>query len=80
MKNKTLSKAEVRVASLVTKGLNNLEIAEKLCVCEKTVKFHLTNVYKKLGVKSRTQLVRNRLQGKATSEELTIMRDIIFNG
>jgi len=42
---------------LVSKGLSNKEVANQLFVTEKTVKFHLTNIYKKMNVKSRAQLI-----------------------
>ena len=52
-----LSSREAEVAELVTQGLSNREVANKLFVTEKTVKFHLTNIYKKMSVKSRAQLI-----------------------
>lgn len=52
-----LSNREAEVAELVSKGLPNKEVAGKLFVTEKTVKFHLTNIYKKMNVKSRSQLI-----------------------
>jgi DNA-binding CsgD family transcriptional regulator len=54
---KGLSNRESEVAGLVTKGLSNKEVANQLFVTEKTVKFHLTNIYKKMNVKSRAQLI-----------------------
>jgi len=54
---KGLSNREAEVAELVTKGLSNKEVASQLFVTEKTVKFHLTNIYKKMNVKSRAQLI-----------------------
>lgn len=54
---KGLSNREAEVAELVTKGLSNKEVANQLFVTEKTVKFHLTNIYKKMNVKSRSQLI-----------------------
>lgn len=54
---KGLSNRESEVACLVTKGLSNKEVANQLFVTEKTVKFHLTNIYKKMNVKSRAQLI-----------------------
>jgi DNA-binding CsgD family transcriptional regulator/tetratricopeptide (TPR) repeat protein len=56
-----LTRAERRVAEAVASGLSNREVAASLYVSEKTVEFHLHNVYRKLSVRSRTQLVR-RLQ------------------
>jgi DNA-binding CsgD family transcriptional regulator len=55
--NKGLSNREAEVAELVSKGLSNKEVANQLFVTEKTVKFHLTNIYKKMSVKSRAQLI-----------------------
>jgi LuxR family transcriptional regulator, positive regulator of biofilm formation len=54
---KGLSNREAEVAELVVKGLSNKEVANQLFVTEKTVKFHLTNIYKKMNVKSRAQLI-----------------------
>ena len=53
-----LSPAERRVADAVVAGMTNREVAATLFVSEKTVEFHLHNAYRKLGVRSRTQLVR----------------------
>ena len=44
---KGLSNRESEVAELVSKGLSNKEVANQLFVTEKTVKFHLTNIYKR---------------------------------
>jgi len=57
LSQKGLSNRESEVAELVSKGLSNKEVASQLFVTEKTVKFHLTNIYKKMGVKSRAQLI-----------------------
>jgi DNA-binding CsgD family transcriptional regulator len=54
---KGLSHREAEVAELVSRGLSNKEVANQLFVTEKTVKFHLTNIYKKMSVKSRAQLI-----------------------
>jgi len=42
----------------VARGLTNRAIATELFVTEQTVKFHLTNVYKKLGLANRTEAAR----------------------
>ena len=39
-------------------GVSNDEIAKEFWVTQQTVKFHLTNIYRKLGVKNRTQATR----------------------
>ncbi len=54
---KSLSKSEVEVVILVLQGLINREVANRLCVAEKTIKFHLGNAYKKLNISRRSQLI-----------------------
>ncbi|MGE4322148.1 MAG: LuxR C-terminal-related transcriptional regulator [Sphingobium sp.] len=49
-----LTRIERRIMDLVAKGLSNREIAERLSNSILTVKWHLGNIYLKLGVKSRT--------------------------
>ena len=49
-----LSPKERDVLRLVAHGLSNREIARQLWISEATVKFHLTNVFRKLGVSNRT--------------------------
>jgi len=53
-----LSAAERRVAALVVEGRTNREVAAALFLTERTVASHLTHVYAKLGVRSRTELAR----------------------
>ena len=49
-----LSPAERRILELVADGLTNRQIARQLWVAETTIKFHLSRVYRKLGVANRT--------------------------
>ena len=51
-----LTPSEKRVAGLAVEGMTNREIAQSLFVTPKTVEVHLSNVYKKLDVKSRKDL------------------------
>ncbi len=51
----TLTPRELEILSLVAKGAANGHIARTLWVTEQTVKFHLSNIYRKLGVANRTQ-------------------------
>ena len=53
-----LTAAERRVAELVGEGLSNREVASALFLSAKTVEFHLRNIFRKLGVRSRTELAR----------------------
>jgi DNA-binding CsgD family transcriptional regulator len=53
-----LSPQELRVARIAARGESNVEVAAALFVSRKTVEAHLTRVYRKLGIRSRTQLAR----------------------
>jgi DNA-binding CsgD family transcriptional regulator len=53
-----LTAAEQRVAVLVAEGRTNREVAAQLFLGERTVASHLTHIYAKLGVRSRTELSR----------------------
>lgn len=55
--DRLLSKREQDVFHLLLEGKSNKEIASSLAITEKTVEEHLTNIYKKLGVKSRTEAI-----------------------
>jgi DNA-binding NarL/FixJ family response regulator len=50
-----LSERESEILGFVVRGSSNAEIARALWVSEPTVKFHLSRIYKKLGVSSRTE-------------------------
>jgi DNA-binding CsgD family transcriptional regulator len=50
----TLSASERRVLTMVAQGASNREVAEELCVTVHTVRKHLENAYRKLGVTNRT--------------------------
>jgi DNA-binding NarL/FixJ family response regulator len=51
----TLTPRELEILRLVAGGASNARIARQLWVTEQTVKFHLSNVYRKLGVSNRTE-------------------------
>ena len=53
-----LSPQELQVARAIARGMNNNEAASALFVSRKTVEAHLTRAYRKLGVRSRTDLTR----------------------
>jgi DNA-binding CsgD family transcriptional regulator len=64
-----LTSTEARIAGLVRDGASNREIATQLYLSVKTVEATLTRVYRKLGVRSRTQL-SSRLVGQAPNGDL----------
>jgi LuxR family maltose regulon positive regulatory protein len=53
----SLSDRELEILRLITAGLSNYEIAEKLVLAVSTVKRHVSNIYGKLNVNSRTQAI-----------------------
>ena len=55
-----LTPQEEAVTTLVSKGLSNREVAAELYVSPKTVQYHLTRIYAKLGVRSRAELAALR--------------------
>jgi DNA-binding NarL/FixJ family response regulator len=54
-----LTPSEQRVLESLAQGLSNKEIAQELWLTQQTVKFHLTNIYRRLGVTNRTEAVRH---------------------
>lgn len=57
LKKLCLSKREYEVLQLLTKGYSNADIAENLFLSVSTVKTHVSNVFVKMDVKSRTQAI-----------------------
>jgi DNA-binding NarL/FixJ family response regulator len=57
-----LSDRELSILRALGEGFSNRQIAKEFWLAEQTVKFHLTNIYRKLGVASRTEAVRRAYQ------------------
>jgi DNA-binding NarL/FixJ family response regulator len=53
-----LTAQELQIAQFVAQGLSNREVAAQLFISPRTVAFHLRNIFRKLGISSRTQLAR----------------------
>ena len=53
-----LTPRELEILRLVAEGMSNAELARLLWVTEQTIKFHLSNIYRKLGVSNRTEAGR----------------------
>ena len=52
-----LTKREIQVLEMVVKGFSNADIADQLSISMATIKFHLSNIFSKLGAKSRVEVV-----------------------
>lgn len=64
-----LTKREKDVLELLVKGNTNKEMADIMFISEKTVKNHLTSIFKKLGVKDRTQAAVYALKNNLISDD-----------
>jgi DNA-binding NarL/FixJ family response regulator len=53
-----ITERELEMLKALARGLSNQAISKEFWVTEKTVKFHLSNIYRKLGVKNRTEAAR----------------------
>ena len=56
-KGASLTARERKVISLISEGLKNQQIADRLFICEVTVRHHLTSIFAKLGVSTRLELM-----------------------
>ncbi len=57
-----LTAREVEVLRLVAQGLTDAQVAEQLVISPRTVNFHLTSIYGKIGVSSRSAATRYALE------------------
>jgi DNA-binding NarL/FixJ family response regulator len=76
-----LSRRESEIVSLVTQGYRNVEVAEKLSVSEQTVKNHMHNIFRKLGIRDRLELalfaIHRGLNDRPSTPEIEVMRGLI---
>ena len=68
-RSERLTAREMDVLSCIAKGFSNQDIAQALFVSEKTVKNHLTNIFRKLNVNDRTQALIYVLKHKIMTLE-----------
>lgn len=67
----SLTRRETEILCLVAEGYSNAKLAQQLWVTEQTVKFHLSNIYRKLDVSNRTQASRwAQVHGIVSSESM----------
>ena len=74
-----LTAAEHRVAALVAQGSTNREAAASLFLAERTIETHLSHVYAKLGVRSRSELARTYRPDSEVAAEQTSVEPTIPN-
>jgi two-component system, NarL family, response regulator len=75
--SKPLTERELEIVRLVGEGHSNRDLARMLWVTEQTVKFHLTNIYRKLGVSNRTEASRwAQAQGLLTGSPARRLRPV----
>jgi DNA-binding NarL/FixJ family response regulator len=71
--NPGLTRRELEILRLVAEGHSNAQLARMLWVTEQTVKFHLSNIYRKLDVGNRTEASRwAQLNGMLASQALPV--------
>ena len=58
-----LTPTESAIALVVTEGVSNREIAERLYMSDRTVEVHLTRIFRKVGVRGRAQLIARFFRG-----------------
>jgi DNA-binding CsgD family transcriptional regulator len=66
---RSLSPGETRVMELASRGLTNRQVAAELGLSVHAVKFHLSSVYRKLGVANRTEASRLYLLSRPTNAD-----------
>lgn len=59
-----LTEREIEVLGCMVEGISNSEIADRLVISQGTVKFHVSNIFQKLGVKNRVEAVRAAIEQK----------------
>ena len=62
--NYGITEKELRTIFLITQGLSNKEISEKLFIAEITVKKHISSIFRKLKIKKRVELINFMINNK----------------
>lgn len=65
MNTSVLTPAQIRVFDRLVQGDSNLEIARATGIAEKTVKTHVTAIFRKFGCESRARVIARHYQGAA---------------
>ena len=65
---RSLSSQQQRIIEAIVAGCTNKDIAQEMSLSERTVKYHLTRIFEKLGVSGRMELARHSLKNKVVRE------------
>lgn len=71
VKKPVLSGREDEIVSLAGMGLRNREIAERLLISELTVKTHLNRIFRKLGIRTRSELIKHSIKRALVNSTLS---------
>ncbi|MBI5455241.1 MAG: response regulator transcription factor [Deltaproteobacteria bacterium] len=71
VKKPILSGREDEIVSLAGMGLRNREIAERLLISELTVKTHLNRIFRKLGIRTRSELIKHSIKRALVNSTLS---------
>jgi DNA-binding NarL/FixJ family response regulator len=66
-----LTQREMEIAGQIASGRSNKDVSREFSICERTVKHHLTNIFKKVGVSSRLELavlVRDKIKPESATD------------
>ena len=72
-----MTQREEQVKALVVKGYENKRIADALGITQKTVKFHLTNIFVKARVQSRLELAAKEYGKAITINEMDLFKELM---
>ncbi|MFO0698535.1 MAG: response regulator transcription factor [Nitrospira sp.] len=78
--NDAVTEREREVIQLVEQGFANKEIADRLCISDSTVRYHLTNIFDKIGVRSRQKLLIYAHQFRSTPHHQAERMDVTSPG
>ncbi len=77
-KFRSLSAREKQIVGYALQGLANKAIADQLSITERTVKFHAERIYRKLGIRTRAELLALYIRGFEERDGLDKKRSILY--
>jgi DNA-binding NarL/FixJ family response regulator len=80
LKSRGLTAREIQVAEHVCTGAMNKVVGEKLFVSEKTIKYHMTNIFKKLNIRCRSELCVMCLNFEAAKSQTVNGEPLLVTG